>query len=270
MTLNTVEIPQRVPLTEERLRAGIIEINDRFMRARGEIKYKANRKTADVRPKNYSALYPSVKKVKGDIINAVGGVSKLDKTINLVCKIHDISKSHLLGGARGVLAIKARRCLSVALRAGGWSLPRIGKLMNRDHTSVLHNLRQFEKKATEDERKAASYVTEVYMNFDQISLEDFNNVYCLNELIATQIELRVKYLKTELNHNSMLANLECLVAYLLYKYGFSHEEIAQARNSTDVKIYGRCDYIENRCELAEIHNLKDQIIDRLNNLRGSE
>lgn len=270
MSLNTIELPQTIADKEDALRQGIVALNESFARARGERPPKKKVKTTNNRLKDYSSLYPSARKVKGSIVNSVGGVSKLDKTINLVCKIHDISKDHLLGGAGGGLAIKARRCLSVALRAGGWSLPRIGKLINRDHTSILHNLRQFEKAATEDERKAAKYVTDVYMSFDQVNLDDFNNVFCLNELIATQIELRVKYLKTELNHANLMANLECLVAYLLRKYGFSYEEIAKARKSTDVKIYGRCDYIENRCDLPEIHNLKDQIIDRLNSLRGSE
>ncbi len=267
MTLNTIEIPNQAQNTEDRLRMGIEAVNKNHKRLK-------SRKKAVVRPKQQgnfdcSSLYPKGRVMIGAFYVTDLGGNKVNSTINLVCRMHGIDKATLLGETREYAVTPARRCLCVALRNGGWSLPRIGQLLNRDHTTVIHNLRRFKETASEEERENAAFVSEFFMNYDSAQSINFNNVRCLNELIAGQIAARVGYLKTRLTKQEMLANLQCLLAYLLHDIGFGFEEIAAVRDCEAKQIEGRCDYIENRCKHKEIHALKDQIIDRLAHLRGA-
>ena len=58
-----------------------------------------------------------------------------------VCEKHGISTEMLRCHRRDKALVAARRECCVELRTLGLSLPNIGKLMNRDHTSVLHHLK---------------------------------------------------------------------------------------------------------------------------------
>lgn len=40
------------------------------------------------------------------------------------------------------MLIEARQVVTVYLRRHGWSLPRIGRYLNRDHTTILHRLQK--------------------------------------------------------------------------------------------------------------------------------
>lgn len=266
MTLTAQEMPKNIKVTESLLLAGIRSVNKNHALAKPRKRVGRPKKEAAL---DCSSLYPKGMMMAGDFFVSDRGANRLQSVIKLVCRLYDVSKIELLGEGRQLNVVQARRCLSVVLRHGGWSTPRIGKVINRDHTSVLHNLKQFKNKADETERENAAYVTEFYMSYDRHKTADFNNMRCVNELIAGLINARVGTLKTKLKNKEMLANLQCLLAYLLHDIGFGFEEIAAVRDCEAKQIEGRCDYIENRCDLPEIHALKDQIIDRLARLRGA-
>ncbi len=65
--------------------------------------------------------------------------------------VTDIAHDHgqlltmVLGKSRKRPVVAARRAVIVALRERGLSLPEIGALIGRDHTSVLHHLRVAER-----------------------------------------------------------------------------------------------------------------------------
>ncbi len=60
---------------------------------------------------------------------------------------HRVSLSEVLSKSRKRPIAAARRAVCVALRARGLSLPEIGALIGRDHTTVLHSLRVAEREA---------------------------------------------------------------------------------------------------------------------------
>lgn len=59
---------------------------------------------------------------------------------------HDVEWNEVISGARQQKLVKIRQEVMVALRKAGWTLPVIGRFMNRDHTTVLHALRSFKEK----------------------------------------------------------------------------------------------------------------------------
>lgn len=50
---------------------------------------------------------------------------------------HGITVAEMLSPSRASHLVEARRDLAFALRARAWSYPRIGKLMKRDHTTIM-------------------------------------------------------------------------------------------------------------------------------------
>ena len=61
-------------------------------------------------------------------------------------------KAMVLGKTRVRSVYKLRRAAMVASRDFGWSLPHIGKTMGRDHTTIMHGVRQFEREADDLDR----------------------------------------------------------------------------------------------------------------------
>ena len=62
-----------------------------------------------------------------------------------VCRERRLTPAELTGRSRFRDYVDARMRVAVILnRDRGWSLPRIGKLLNRDHTSIVHLLRKAE------------------------------------------------------------------------------------------------------------------------------
>ncbi|MBL9070431.1 MAG: hypothetical protein JNM03_10620 [Sphingopyxis sp.] len=59
-----------------------------------------------------------------------------------VAKLHDIEPEDITGSSRARLHCEARWQVMRELRAKGLSNPRIGRLLNRDHSSVMHGLRR--------------------------------------------------------------------------------------------------------------------------------
>ena len=53
-----------------------------------------------------------------------------------------VSCAEIQGPSRKAHIVAARWQVIALLRARGWSLPKIGKELNRDHTTILYALRQ--------------------------------------------------------------------------------------------------------------------------------
>lgn len=64
--------------------------------------------------------------------------------IKLCAELFDVSVSDIMSRRRMSPIIEARFALYAALRQRGWSYLRIGMFFGRDHTTILHGVRQAE------------------------------------------------------------------------------------------------------------------------------
>lgn len=55
-----------------------------------------------------------------------------------VLKKHDTTWELITSQRRDRFLVNARREIVIWLRSQGWSYPQIGRLMNRDHASIMH------------------------------------------------------------------------------------------------------------------------------------
>jgi hypothetical protein len=70
------------------------------------------------------------------------------KILEQICAEFDISMNDLLSPRRDKLATSARKAAYWRLKnETQWSLPQIGRLMKKDHTTVLHGLIRFQLEA---------------------------------------------------------------------------------------------------------------------------
>ena len=77
------------------------------------------------------------------------------EVIRRIERAHRVTLKQMQGPQRYRPIVRARWALIAALRERGWSLMRIGKFMNRDHTTVLYALRrEAERRAVRDEELA--------------------------------------------------------------------------------------------------------------------
>ena len=63
-------------------------------------------------------------------------------TIDMVARMTGVSKADILGRSRKPHICRARWAAMRALKQRGLSASHIGRLMGRDHTTVLHGLAQ--------------------------------------------------------------------------------------------------------------------------------
>ena len=64
----------------------------------------------------------------------------LFRLINEAAAIHGVAPHRVAGPERDAPAVRARQGVYLALREAGWTLPQIGKAMNRDHTTVMSGI----------------------------------------------------------------------------------------------------------------------------------
>lgn len=69
----------------------------------------------------------------------------LQDIVPFVAGVHSLTPSELLGRSRVKHVARARRHLWAMLRERGYSLPEIGHLTDRDHTTVLTGIRLYER-----------------------------------------------------------------------------------------------------------------------------
>lgn len=55
-----------------------------------------------------------------------------------LCGEYDVQKDDLLSTKRDARLVDIRRAIALDLRVDGWSYSRIGRLLNRHHTSIMH------------------------------------------------------------------------------------------------------------------------------------
>lgn len=58
--------------------------------------------------------------------------------LKVAADLYDVQVEQILSDARNVNAARARQAVCWLLRARGFSLPTIGKIVGRDHTTVLY------------------------------------------------------------------------------------------------------------------------------------
>jgi chromosomal replication initiation ATPase DnaA len=64
--------------------------------------------------------------------------------VKLCADLFDLPSTDLLGRKRNKQAVEARFALYAALRQRGWSYPRIGRFLGRDHASIMYGVRRAE------------------------------------------------------------------------------------------------------------------------------
>lgn len=64
-----------------------------------------------------------------------------ERALGQAVVIFGFTRAELLGPRGPAPLSRARQWVMAELRAAGWSLPRIGRFLGRDHTTVLHGLR---------------------------------------------------------------------------------------------------------------------------------
>ena len=65
----------------------------------------------------------------------------IKEIIEKVCNFWGITEEELFGKERTNLYVKARREVSRELRKLGLSYPSIGKILKKDHTTIIHYLK---------------------------------------------------------------------------------------------------------------------------------
>lgn len=75
----------------------------------------------------------------------------VDHLVRDVLDQHQVDLDQLRAKSRQVRIVRARRHLAWVLREAGWSFPRIGKFLDRDHSTVMHAVRQYEQLQRRDE-----------------------------------------------------------------------------------------------------------------------
>lgn len=63
-----------------------------------------------------------------------------EELLKKFCGQYDVQKDDLLSKKRDKRLVNIRQAISSKLRSEGWTYPRIGKLLHRHHTSIMHLL----------------------------------------------------------------------------------------------------------------------------------
>jgi hypothetical protein len=79
-----------------------------------------------------------------EAIAALPAPARARALLESVAESHDVSVGDILGPRRQRNLVAARREVTarIAIACPSWSLPRIGKFLNRDHTTCLWHLRK--------------------------------------------------------------------------------------------------------------------------------
>lgn len=89
------------------------------------------------------ALEMMISKREKKILKSLSGHRKAREIIEQVCEETGIPEKKLLSKKRTRHLVEARcLCMWMIRKQTKLSLPEIGELFNRDHTTVLHNLRR--------------------------------------------------------------------------------------------------------------------------------
>jgi len=73
----------------------------------------------------------------------------LNSYVDDICARHGVDLDDLRSNRRDLQAVRARQEVCGTLHDAGWSLNRIGRLLERHHTTILHAVRQWEARHVE-------------------------------------------------------------------------------------------------------------------------
>lgn len=123
--------------------------NSREYEARAKIKARAGQLKAPPKPlRDHRKLVACLPGYRG---TCLVGQTREQRITDAISGFTGVEPSDIKGKGRQHKFLGPRRDLIKALRDNlGWSLPQIGRFINRDHTTVLHALRQ--KEALEELR----------------------------------------------------------------------------------------------------------------------
>ena len=71
-----------------------------------------------------------------------------DQVVTMIATLHKVSRDDLVGPSQLPHLVEARREAAEILRKAGYSTPKIGTVLNRDHTTVLYLLETSASSAT--------------------------------------------------------------------------------------------------------------------------
>lgn len=69
-----------------------------------------------------------------------GEKATAEQIVEMVAVLHRVTGDILRGPSQRTATVDARREAAVLLRKAGFSTPKIGEVLNRDHTTILHLL----------------------------------------------------------------------------------------------------------------------------------
>jgi len=79
--------------------------------------------------------------------NTCNGPAFIWRTVaRTISATHGIDLTDVLGRSTKREISNARQEIMFALRQRGWSYPRIGQVLGRDHTSIIHGVRAHERR----------------------------------------------------------------------------------------------------------------------------
>jgi chromosomal replication initiation ATPase DnaA len=82
----------------------------------------------------------------------------IDQIIATVCRKHRVRPVELTGPCRVKAIVHARHeAMWEAFKNTPLSYPQLGRIFNRDHTTVMHGVRQHQKRLDDDKRKLSRY-----------------------------------------------------------------------------------------------------------------
>lgn len=76
--------------------------------------------------------------------------SRTKWVIESICYFHGLSIDDVLGRSSVKRVVSQRRVMIYELRLRGWSYPKIGKYLGKDHSTIMHSLRTM---SSEDKEK---------------------------------------------------------------------------------------------------------------------
>lgn len=68
----------------------------------------------------------------------------IDKTFHVIQKTANISKEQILSQTRTKELVFARMLISCIMRLNGFTFAQIGELLNRNHSTIMHYLNNFD------------------------------------------------------------------------------------------------------------------------------
>jgi hypothetical protein len=133
------------------------------------------------------------------------------KAINHASVVFNIPRAVLVGEGRTAYLVDARGAVAIVLRGAGFSQPRIGRHLNRDHTTINHLLKRTERKMRDDKQYSRRITDIIERVYQGKPLPDYAKERVLEARLQGARQSRdkahkqVEYLKRELKRANSVA-----------------------------------------------------------------